>query len=427
MAAQNGLQVIAAELERVVDKIEVLYERGDDTLQMFSRGNDVEIVSERLMRVPLQMTAGGKGGYYNPDGGDMMRGSGESYDVAQLTPVFINMMFEQTSLVQWATDNDKKAIINATQRIVTEGMKQFRASIDKMLNATSAGVLGVIGVVTGNVLTINVPTGAQLFYENQSLQVYDTTLTINRSANSGIYPQVLATDPVTTQTIVVDQLPPGTIATDVLFPTGLSGANPQTLFSIKYHQNNATTGTWQSLNRATYPVKLATPRVNGNGGALVPMQPELAINKIRKSLGVDDVGALVAHCAVEQKQGWNQLATTVQIIDRAKMESGGTVDMNPTSFKRFRDGNMHGVPIKVGQNADQTRIDFIDPSVWGRAVMNNIGFYKGANGKVWFQLYGASGGIATAMQFGYIYNFQLFNRSPRKGAYIDALSRPSGF
>lgn len=427
MGQQTGAQVVAAELERVVDKVEVLYERGDDTLQMFDTGEDVEIVSERAMRVVLQMKAGGKGGYYNPDGGDMGRGSGESYDVATLSPVFIKMSFEQTQLAQWATDSNRKAIINATQRLVTEGMKQFRASIDKQVNATAAGSFGTVSVINGNTLTITVPTGAQLFYVNQNVQFYDATLTINRNQAAGVVSTVLANDPVSTQTVVFDQLPPGVIVGDVILADGLLGANPTVLFSIKYHQSNATTGTWQNLNRATYPTQLATPRVNGNNGALVPMQPELAINKIRKSIGLDDVGRLIAHLAVEQKQAWNQLATTVQIIDRSKMDSGGSVDMNPTKYQRFRDGNMHGVPIKVGQNADQTRIDFIDRSVWGRAVMNPLGFLKGANGKNWFQIYGASGGIATAMQFHYIYNFQVFNRNPLKGAYIDSLARPVGY
>jgi hypothetical protein len=56
--------------------------------------------------------------------------------------------------------------------------------------------------------------------------------------------------------------PGGLTAGDVIVHDGLSGAQQVSLFGIKYHQNNATTGTWLSLNRATYPVQLATPRVN---------------------------------------------------------------------------------------------------------------------------------------------------------------------
>jgi hypothetical protein len=426
MAQQTNAQVVAAQLERVVDKIEVLYERGDDTLQMIQKANDVKTVSTRAMRIVLQVTAGGSGGYYNADGGDMGVGSGESYDVATLTPVFTKMSFQMTSLAQWATDSDEKAIIDETNRIVSEGMLQERSFLDKQVNATASGGLGVIGTVAGTTLTFNVPTGAQLFYEGQIIQFYDTTQTVNKSAVAGMVSTVLIVDPITAQTVVFDQVPGTVIATDVAMAAGLAGPNPTVLFPIKYHQNNAQVGVWQNLNRATYPVKLQTPRVNGNNGALVPMQPWLAINKIKKSLGLNKVGKLVAHMAVEQSQAWNQLAVTVQIIDRAKRDTGEGQDMGIRAYDSGP-GNMCGVPIKEAQNADQTRIDFLDLYVWGRAVMNNLGFYKGANGKVWFQIYGASGGIAAAMQFHYIYNFQVFNRNPRRGAFIDSLARPAGF
>jgi hypothetical protein len=427
MAQQSAAQVAATEYERVEDKIEVLYERGDETIQMISKATDAVPVSDRAMRVPMQVTAGGKGGYVNLDGGDYGLGSGESYDVGTLTVVPLKMSFLQTFLAQYATDSRKKAIIDATQRIVTEGLKQFRSFVDKNVNATATGSLGTIGTVTGTTLTMNVPTGAQLVYENQTIQIYDATGTINRSAAAGMTTTVLAVDPVTAQTIVVDQLPPGTVATDQIFSDGLAGPTPVTLFTIKYHSNNATTGVWQNLNRATYPVKLATPRVNGNSGALAPMMPELCINKIRKSLGLNEVGNLVAHLPLEQKHAWDQLSTTVQIIDRAKHDTGESVDMNPTSYKNYNTGNMHGVRIKIAQNADQTRVDFLDLTVFGRCELYPMGFVKFANGKNWYQSYGASGGPAASMGFVYQHVLQIFNRNPRRSGFIDSLARPSGY
>ena len=157
------------------------------------------------------------------------------------------------------------------------------------------------------------------------------------------------------------------------------------------------------------------------------MMPELAIAKIRKSVGLSKVGKLIAHTAIEQKHGWDQLATTVQIIDRAGHESAGGIDMNPTSYKDFGSGNMYGVPIKVAQNADQTRVDFLDLSTWGRAVIKPMGFFKGANGKVYFQQYGQDGGIVAAELFYYDYGFQVWNRAPRQGSFIDNLARPAGY
>lgn len=423
---QTNAQVAALQFERVSEVIPILYERGDETAVLIQKADDVEI-STLDLRLPLQINPGGDGGYYNPDGGGLGVGNAETYDKALVNPVFTKMGFGYTTLTGYATDSSTKAVAKSVARVTENGLKQFRSYIDKLLNSSASGVLGTISSISGTTLSMAVPNGAQLVYNTQTIQIYDATLTINRSALAGMKTTVLAADPVTTQTIIVDQLPAGTIATDVLMAAGLTGANPQVLFGIKYNQNTATTGTWLSLNRATYPVQLSTPRVNGNGGALVPMQPQLAISKIRKSVGLSKVGKLIAHMAVEQKHAWDQLATTVQIIDRAQHESGGGVDMNPTSYKDFGEGNMHGVPMKVAQNADQTRVDFLDLSTWGRAVIKPMGFFKGANGKVFFQQYGQDGGIVAAELFYYDYGWQVWNRAPRQGAYIDNLARPAGY
>src|SRR5579883_3429624 len=122
-------------------------------------------------------------------------------------------------------------------------MKQFRAFLDKVLQTAGNGVLGTIGSVGGTTLTMNTPPGAALVYVWQTIQVYDTTLTTNRGSCN-----VVAADPIsTTQTITVDAVPGGTVATDVIVHDGLIGASPTSLFGIKYHQNNATTGTWMNL------------------------------------------------------------------------------------------------------------------------------------------------------------------------------------
>jgi hypothetical protein len=93
------------------------------------------------------------------------------------------------------------------------------------------------------------------------VQVYDPTLTTNRgSAN------VLLVDPFNSL-IQVDTLPAGTSVNDVIVHDGLTGAQPTSLFGILYRQSNATTGTRLNLNRATYPMELATPVVNGNNSA----------------------------------------------------------------------------------------------------------------------------------------------------------------
>ena len=99
---------------------------------------------------------------------------------------------------------------------------------------------------------------------------------------------------------------------------GLTGASPVSLFGIKYHQNNATTGTWLNLNRATYPQQLQTPRVNAANAALVPGHVRLAINKVRKALGINQLGKLIAYTSVEQEHAWENLGITISPGDQGR-------------------------------------------------------------------------------------------------------------
>jgi hypothetical protein len=419
MSAMSNAQTIALQLEKVRDKVPLLYERDDVLLSMIQQRGDVEKVSSRSMRLPLQVNPGGKAGSYNADGGDLGLGSGTSYDVATISPIFYRFAVQITKLVEYATNAREKAIENAAKREVANGMKQFRAFLDKLLQTAGNGVLGSIatGGISGTTFTMNVPPGAALVYVGQTIQIYDSTLTTNRGTAN-----VVAADPVTAQTITVDVVPTGTVVGDLIVHDGLSGAQPVSLFGIPYHQNNATTGTWLNLNRATYPVQLATPRVNAGNAALTPANVRLAINKVRKSLGINQVGKLIAYTSVEQEHAWENLGITIsQIIKEGGSGNGNDLDLLFTGRK-----TMSGVPIKSSVNASQTRVDFLDLSHWGRAVMKDIDFFE-IGGQTVFPIYGTSGGISAAYIFYFDTGFQLWDDSPRSGAYIDSLARPSGY
>ena len=263
MAQQNNAQTIALQLEKVRDKVPLLYERDDVLLSMIQQRGDVEKVSSRNMRLPLQLVPGGKAGSYSADGGDLGLGSGTTYDVAQVSPIFFRFAVQITKLVEYASNSREKAIENAVKREVANGMKQFRAFLDKVIQTAGNGVLGTISSIASNTFTMAVPTGAALVYVGQTIQIYDPTLTTNRNVAASVVSSVTAADPISsTQTITVDNVPSGTSVNDVIVHDGLTGASPVSLFGIKYHQNNATTGTWLNLNRATYPQQLQTPRVN---------------------------------------------------------------------------------------------------------------------------------------------------------------------
>ena len=277
---------------------------------------------------------------------------------------------EITKLVEYATNAREKAIENAAKREVANGMKQFRAFLDKVMQTAGNGVLGTIGSIAsttwshghaarrGARLRRPDDSGVRLDAHHQSRHGQRRFSPIRSSA----------------QTITVDAMPGGTAANDVIVHDGLTGAQPVSLFGIKYHQNNATTGTWLNLNRATYPQQLprrastpATPRS-------CPAHVRLAINKVRKALGINQLGKLIAYTWLEQEHAWENLGITVsQIIKEGGAGSANDLDLLFSGRK-----TMSGVPIKSSVNADQTRVDFLDLSHWGRAVMKDIDFFEWA-------------------------------------------------
>ena len=429
MAQMQNAQSVALQLEKVRDKLPLLYERDDILLTMMQQRGDVERVSSRNMRLPLQIRPGGKAGLANLDGGDLGRGSGTTYDVAQVTPVFFRHAVEITKLVEYSTNSPEKAIENAAKREVKNNMAQFRSFLDKVVQTAGNGVLGTIGsIVTtglpsgvGAQINLVTPPGAALFYYNQTIQFYDPTLTTNRNVAANVTTNILLVDPFN-KFIQIDNLPTGVSVGDAVVHDGLTGAQPVSLFGVPYHQSNATTGTWLNLNRATYPVELATPHVAGNNAAITPGAVRLAINKVRKALGTSQVGKLIAYTALEQENAWEQLGISIsQIIKEGAGGRASDLDLLFTG-----ELTMAGVPIKSSINANQARIDFLDLSHWGRAVMQDIDFYD-VGGQTVFPIYGPSGGLSAAYIFYFVTGFQVWTDSPRSGAYIDSLAIPTGY
>src|ERR1700732_2145661 len=144
MPAQANANVIALQLEKVRDKVPLLYERDDILLTMIQQRGDVEKVSSRNMRLPLQVNPGGKAGSYNADGGDLGRGSGTTFDVAQVAAIFFRFVVEISKLIEYASNAREEAIENAVKREVANGMKQFRAFLAKLIQTGGNGVLGTI-------------------------------------------------------------------------------------------------------------------------------------------------------------------------------------------------------------------------------------------------------------------------------------------
>src|SRR5205807_9754191 len=116
MPAMSNSQAVALQLEKVRDKIPLLYERDDILLAMILQRGDVEKVSSRNLRLPLQLVPGGKAGSYNPDRGYPGRRSATTDAAAQVTPICHKSADEITKPPRSATNAREKPIESAPKR-----------------------------------------------------------------------------------------------------------------------------------------------------------------------------------------------------------------------------------------------------------------------------------------------------------------------
>jgi len=59
--------------------------------------------------------------------------------------------------------------------------------------------------------------------------------------------------------------------------------------------------------------------------------------------------------------------------------------------------------------------------------LNPAGFYKSKDGRRFFELRGASGGVKTSDVFYIVVSFNMYAKNPAAIAYIDGLTVPSGY
>ena len=410
-------QVQALELERVLPKIKTAFER-DDHFYAHIKKRNVEKISNRQMRIPIEIRPGGAFQYFNPDGGDLGRGSGPTFDKAVLTCVFLSENIEYTKLTEWATDDARKAIIQSVRRLTATAMDELRRQLDAQLMQPGTGAIGTIsGVSTAAGVDTYVLNsdgfGARLVRHGQTVQVYDTTLATLKGSG------VITLWDVANKTIDVTPAIAGVITSDVLVTNGLGNpAALPALYGVPYHHSNASTGQWLGFPRATTP-EIRSNRVNANGNALTLPLPRLAMNKVGDRLGIDHSFKPTAWTHPAQAQAYEEIGQLVSIIQKMPKEE---------SLNMYFGDNMQlaGATLRTHFNWNPKRIDFIVDDLWGRGEILPIGFYT-TDGRKVFEIRGASGGVATADIFYMVVGMQTFVTNPAGTAYVDNLAVPVGY
>lgn len=420
MSAMVETDVVALEKELI------LYEKGipellevDTPLLSMMEKVDSDPASNRATRIPLLMQIAGRFQQSDMNDADLGGTSGPDWQVATLAPIYLTHGVSYSALADYATQGGRgvKSAVSETFGLV---MRQFKAGIDMLMNTAGNGVLGTITSVATTVLTLTTDGfKEELFYVGMPVQVFSAALTTDRGSST-----VTAIDHIN-HTVTLAAAPGGTIATDVLLVEGLTApvTIQSSLFGLKYHQNDATSGLWLNLNRATFP-QIRTPSVDAASSGLVTSFIRPAINRIRMAIGDEALRnpetKLVAYYHPAQGDAYEALAISISEI--IKQPSGNeAVDL---MFGNQDNMKMAGIPGRQSIHADRTRIDFLCMANWGRIVGTDTGYYK-VGDTFLFPRYNATGDGLFSSKFFYLKTgLQVYNRNPLAGSYIKSLLVP---
>jgi hypothetical protein len=411
--------IVNTEIEKVRTKVPILYDYDDAFYTKIEKKN-VDVISERDMRIPLDMAPGGYFGFYNPGGGDLGIGNTPDWDKAVINTVHMKFATQWDAKSQWGSDTNTKAVVNLFKELMAKAMPEFRRQSDNQCHTDGTGVLATITTPTtsAGVDTYVCTTdgyGVRLLRKGQRINVYDATLATQRTPN----PVTITYYDINANTIKVTPAVTGVVATDVIVPEGLNGANPVGLFGIPYNNSSSSSGTWLGFTRSTTP-EIRSNSVDAGGAALALPYPRLAINKVGNRVGIKKRDKFVAMLHPCQTRAYENLGQLVSIIQ--KTASDENLDMYFNSNMR-----MAGAPIEEDYSWDKKRIDFLKLDSWGRAELHPAGFYKDASGRMFFPMRGPSGGIATSNIFYIVASWNLYTDNPAAQSYIYNLQVPTGY
>lgn len=421
---QTETQVIGAELERVNSKVPVLFETEARFYSTIEKRN-VEVISNRDMRIPMELRPGGNVGQFDPDGGDLGLGDGPTFDKAVINTVNIREAFQWTKKAEWVTDDKRKAVINTFRHLLAKGMQELRRHLDSLSMGDGTGVLATISAVSTSsgtdTLTLGTDGfGARLLRFGQTIDIYDTTLATYRGstkitfldlANKQIKCASVASTTATDKIVINNA---GLTASQ----NGTAATPPISIKGVAYHHNSASTGTWLGYDRANTP-EIRANSVSASGASFTAPLARLAMNKMGDRVGMEEKVQVVAWMHPCQKQVYESLGQAVSIIQKQPKDE---------ALDLYFGDNMQiaGASIKESYSWDKKRIDFINASVWGRAEMYPASFYE-VDGRRIFELRGPSGGVATSQIFYICCSFNEFVMNPAACTYIADLAVPNGY
>ena len=353
----------------------------------------------------------------NPSYGSLAEGSalpvgGAGGEIEAKVFYFNQFMVGEINKEVLEQDNDK-AIIGLLSNRQTRDNVTFRQRQNVWMFGNGSGSLAVIASSVTTTIVMGGDYGSENIIAGSRLWFY-TSAGVRRVGGGAVTSTVLTNDSLSGgTTITVDQVPNDLAATDYAVYENSSALAPH---GLAYHVDDAS-GTWFTINTATYPTIKATVH-DAASNPLLPGMIDLTQAKARKRTGVNvpvNDRAIISH--VTQEYNYRQLG--YELFRNVAASGNNKLDLG------FPGAAHNGMRWKLDLNCQRSVLYGLKLSDFAIVFIRLPGFYALANGdKLWQKP--TEGGVYDRLQFAICARYDLVCRERRNQWRIINLPYPSG-
>ncbi len=422
--AQAVADVYATNIQVIDPTLPELFEKNPTTYGLLTKAGKTHKISKTVegkdFRAPIQIAPGGIFGALNLAGGSFGAGSGDVFDQMYQTYFAMKLGAEQNLDTIMTTETSGQSIINAFRR----QMKSLLANMQWYANASLHNITGNQGLIAyataldTATLTMDNVNGANLLQQRQRVEIFDTTLGDHKTAAVSTNLPYISAMNKATRTVTLTNLGAVSLAaTDKLAFPGVTGT-PTWLQGLNYFHTADTSGTLLGITKSSVPEIL--PTAYAAGEALVPMHGLLVRARVMQRRGkVGNLTGIIHPCQAAQIY---QLGMAISEWQRGRSDK--MIDIAPAAEDNIP---FAGISHRLDIHQDKTRIDWIDPKMWLRVYLQELGFYKEpGTGRTVFTVYSSnypSAAICFYMML--VENFVCLD--PGSEAMITGLTVPTNF
>lgn len=414
--------VLTASVERVSKELPTWFSVVSTVANKIHRKATVEPVGERDFRVVYMSSPGGRPGTFDPNLGDMGRGSYQDTGVMTSTYFPLRFACEMPMIVERGTRGGR-AVLNAFRDSLKRAAENFPAFIDRAFmygdgTATLAQATAHTTSGGNSVYTMDTSKGVMGLRTGEYYILYQNDLSAAR--DSGASRKCIAINYDTREVTFSGTVTSAGATDKVCFEGGGGGANPTGLKGLRYNHDTATSGTTHGVNRATVPEIQPCVR-QASSVPTVQMGLHIA-HKVMKRRGIESGLPASAQWVVPPEQ---QANLRQNVLDIANFDmSNGKIDAD-LGKKATMNFDFAGVPAMVSIHQRSDIMDLMIFDNWAIAEVDAIRFHEDPmNGQRFFPLYGASGGTAAGFIWYLVQLRDYIGFNPGEGGVIYDCSTP---